>query len=228
MDISENDFIQFKDFDNLIKLFIKRESEYLTLIEIGSQRPNQEYPENQFTSYFEIIAYLKKKGFDDSILNKGERLIPFIKEENLHAYEISSANHTSKKFPINKIKPLLEISENNFRGESDLVNANLLSHIYYELGIEKANLLEILQGKQYYPIEAFRWQNAYTSSGRRRFKPTSEGFTLKIKREVLLNFLSQKNMTLCYDITLSRSATKYRPENYMDWFDLKKRIEVNF
>jgi hypothetical protein len=228
-DISESDFKEFKDFENLLNLFTNREKDYLTLVEIGSQRPNKDYSENQFTSYFEIFAYLKKKGFDDSILDKGKsKIIPFIKEENLNAYEISSANFTSTSFPIREIKPLLEISENNFRGEPDLVNANLLSDVFADLGIEKVNLLEIMQGKKSYPIEAFRWQNAYTSgTGRRRYKPTSEGFTLKIKREVLLNYLLQKNMTLCYDISLSRSSTKYRSENYMDWFNLKKRIEVN-
>lgn len=228
-DISESDFKEFKDFENLLNLFTNREKDYLTLVEIGSQRPNKDYSENQFTSYFQIFAYLKKKGFDDSILDKGKsKMIPFIKEENLNAYEISSANFTSTSFPIKEIKPLLEISENNFRGEPDLVNANLLSDVFADLGIEKVNLLEIMQGKKSYPIEAFRWQNAYTSgTGRRRYKPTSEGFTLKIKREVLLNYLLQKNMTLCYDISLSRSSTKYRPENYMDWFNLKKRIEVN-
>lgn len=226
-DISESDFTAFKDFDNLLNLFTNREKDYLTLVEIGSQRPNKEYSENQFTCYFKIFAYLKKKGFDDSILDKGKRrMIPFIKEENLNAYEISSANFTSTSFPIKEIKPLLEISESNFRGEPDLVNANLLSDVFANLGIEEANLLEIMQGKQGYCIEAFRWQNAYTSTGRRRYKPTSEGFTLKIKKEVLLNYLSQNNMTLCYDITLSRSATKYRPENYMDWFDIRKRIEA--
>jgi len=228
-DISESDFTEYKDFENLIKLFTNRETDYLTLVEIGSQRPNKDYSENQFTSYFEVIAYLKEKDFDDSVLDKGNRkMIPFIKEENLNTYEISSANFTSTSFPIKEIKPLFEISENNFRGEPDLVSANLLSDVFADLGIEKANLLEIMQGKKSYPIEAFRWQNAYTSgTGRRRYKPTSEGFTLKIKREVLLNYLSQKNMTLCYDISLSRSATKYRPENYMDWFKLKKRMEVN-
>ena len=228
-DISESDFTEFKDFDNLVDLFTKRETDYLTLVEIGSQRPNKEYSENQFSSYFEVIAYLKKKDFDDSVLDKGKRkMIPFIKEENLNAYEISSTNLTSTSFPIEEIKPLLEISENNFRGEPDLVNANLLSDVFADLGIKKANLLEVMQGKNSYPIEAFRWQNAYTSgTGKRRYKPTSEGFTLKIKREVILNYLSQNNMTLCYDISLSRSATKYKPENSMDWFDLKKIIEVN-
>lgn len=228
-DISESDFIEFKDFDNLVNLFTNRETDYLTLVEIGSQRPNKDYSENEFTSYFEVIAYLKKKDFDDSVLDKGKwKMLPFIKEENLNANEISSTNFTSTSFPIKEIKPLLEISENNFRGKPDLVNANLLSDVFADLGIEKANLLEIMQGKKSYPIEAFRWQNAYTSgTGRRRYKPTSEGFTLKINREVLLNYLSQMNMSLCYDISLSRSTTKYRPENYMDWFNLKKRIEVN-
>lgn len=228
-EISESDFTEFKDFDNLVKLFTNRETEYLTLVEIGSQRPNKDYSENQFTCYFEIITYLKKKDFDDSILDKGTRkIIPFFKEENLNAYEISSSNYTSSSFPIKEIKPLLEISHNRFRGESDLVHANLLSDIFTDLGIEEANLLEIMQGKKDYPIEAFRWQNAYTSSGRRRYKPTSEGFTLKVRKEVLLKYLSYKNLVLCYDIKLRRSTTKYRPEDYMDWYDMKKRIEAKF
>jgi hypothetical protein len=199
----------------------------LTLVEIGSQRPNKDYSENQFTCYFEIFAYLKKKDFDDSILDKGTRkIIPFIKEENLNAYEISSSSYTSASFPIKEIKPLLEISQNRFRGESDLEHANLLSDIFTVLGIEEANLLEIMQGKKNYPIEALRWQNAYTSSGRRRYKPTSEGFTLKIRKDVLLKYLSDENLVLCYDIKLRRSTTKYRPEDYMDWYDLKKRVEA--
>lgn len=227
-DISESDFIKFNDFDDLVKQFSERESDYLTLVEIGNQRPNKDYSENQFTSYFEVIAYLKEIDFNDSVLDNGSRkMIPFIKEENLNTYEISSSNVTSTSFPIKEIKPLFEISENNFRGEPDLVSVNLLSDVFADLGIEKANLLEIMQGKISYPFEAFRWQNAYTSgTGRRRYKPTSEGFTLKIKRDILLNYLSQKNMTLCYDISLSRLSTKYRPENYMDWFNLKKRIEA--
>jgi hypothetical protein len=167
------------------------------------------------------------KGFDDSILDsRARKIFPFITIENKKAYEISSSTYASNSFPIKEIKPLLEISENNFRGESDLENANLLHDIFVDLGIEEASLLEIMQGKKDYPIEAFRWQNAYTSSGRRRYKPTSEGFTLKIKKEILLDYLSKKEMSLCYDISLNRSVTKYSPENYMDWYDLKKRIEA--
>lgn len=226
-EISESDFTEFKDFDNLVNLFTNRETDYLTLVEIGSQRPNKDYSENQFTCYFEIIAYLKRKDFDDSTLDKGTRkVIPFSKEENLNSHEISSSNYTSSSFPIKEIKPLLEISQNRFRGESDLVNANLLSDIFTDLGIEEANLLQIMQGKKDYPIEAFRWQNAYTSSGRRRYKPTSEGFTLKVRKDVLLKYLSDKNLVLSYDIKLRRSTTKYRPEDYMDWYDLKKRVEA--
>jgi len=226
-DVSESDFIGFKDFGNFVKQFTERESDYLTLVEFGNQRPNKEYSESQFTIYFEVVAYFKKKSFDDSVLDK-RKIIPFIKEENLYAYEIPLAHFVSTSFPIKEIKPLFEISENNFRGKSDLVNASLLSDIFADIGIEKVNLWDIIQGKENYPIEAFQWQNAYTSgSDRRRYKPTSEGFTLKIKRDVLLNYLSQKNMVLCYDISLRRSTTKYRPENYMEWHNLKKRIEVN-
>ncbi|MEJ7822218.1 MAG: NACHT domain-containing protein [Chitinophagaceae bacterium] len=226
--ISEKDFLEFKHIDQLVKDFTNREAEYLTLVEFGSQRSDKEYSENQYTSYFEVFAFLKMKGLDDSVLGNGKRrLTPLIKEENLYAYEISSKLFNSTSFPIKEIKPLIEISESKFRGETDLINANLFSDIFIELGIEELNLLDIMQGKDNYPLEAFRWQSANTSgSGRRRYKPISEGFTLKIKRDVLLNFLSKNNMVLCYDITLSRSATKYQPENYMEWFDINKRIEV--
>ncbi len=226
-DISESDFNNYTEFDTLIDNFVNREPEYLTLVEFGNQRSEEKYDELQGTCYFDVFAYLKKKGFDDSILdNRHKKVNPIIKNENHYAYELPSGQFDSSSFPINEVKPLIELSYNNFRGKPDLVIANLLPDIFTDLGIEEVNLLEIMQGKKGYPIEAFIWQNTYTSSGRRRYKPTSEGFTLKVRKDVLLKYLSEKNLVLCYDIELRRSITKYRPEEYMDWNDLKKRIEA--
>jgi len=227
-DIDEEDFLKFKDFETLIDSFIKREDNYITILEYGSQRSKEGYSDKQFTCYFIVFSFLKKKGFEDSVLaQESRKLTPVIKEENFYAYELPTHIFNSKSFPIKEIKPILEISLNNFRGKNDLAFANLLSDVFFDFGIEKNNLLEILKGKHNYPIEAFRWQNAYTSgTGRRRYKPTSEGFTIKIKKDLLSNYLLKHNMILCYDISLKRSATKYRPEDYMKWHELKKRIEV--
>jgi hypothetical protein len=155
-------------------------------------------------------------------------LNPIIKNENHYAYELPSGQINSNSFPISEVKPLIELSYNYFRGEPDLVNANLLSDIYEELGIEQKSLLQLMrEANGNLPIEAYRWQNAYTSGvGRRRYKTTSEGFTLKIRKDVLLKYLSDKSLVLCYDIKLRRSTTKHRPEDYMEWYDLKKRVEA--
>ena len=227
--ISERDFNNYADFDTLLDNFVNREPEYLTLVEFGNQRSEEKYDELQGTCYFDVFAYLKKKGFDDSILDKGhKKLNPIIKNENHYAYELPSGQFDSNSFPISEVKPLIELSYNYFRGEPDLVNANLLSDIYEELGIEQKSLLLLMQeANGNLPIEAYRWQNAYTSGvGRRRYKTTSEGFALKIRKDVLLKYLSDKNLVLCYDIKLRRSTTKYRPEDYMEWYDLKKRVEA--
>ena len=227
--ISERDFNNYADFDTLLDNFVNREPEYLTLVEFGNQRSEEKYDELQGTCYFDVFAYLKKKGFDDSTLDKGhKKLNPIIKIENHYAYELPSGQFESNSFPIREIKPLIELSYNYFRGEPDLVNANLLSDIYEELGIEQKSLLQLMQeANGNLPIEAYWWQNAYTSGlGRRRYKTTSEGFALKIRKDVLLKYLSDKNLVLCYDIKLRRSTTKYRPEDYMDWYDLKKRVEA--
>jgi len=223
-DISETDFIEFNDFNNLVHTLVNREPEFLTLVEWGSQRLG----DNQSTCYFEVFSYLQNKGFDDSILNKEQRkVLPIIGRENSYAYETPSKQYTSKSFPIKEIKPLIEFSLINFSDEPDLINANLLSDVFEDLGIEKANLLEIMTIKKDYPVNAFRWQNHYTQFGRRRYKPTSEGFTLKINKEILLNYLSENNLVLCYYISLKRSITKDRPEEDMDWHYLKRHIKVN-
>jgi hypothetical protein len=45
----------------------------------------------------------------------------------------------------------------------------------------------MIDDNEEYPLKAFRWQNAYTSgSERRRYKPTSEGFTLKVTVQYLI------------------------------------------
>ncbi|MDZ4121883.1 MAG: hypothetical protein U1C33_05645, partial [Candidatus Cloacimonadaceae bacterium] len=55
-----------------------------------------------------------------------------------------------------------------------------------------------------------------------RYKPNSEGFTLKLKKDVMLDYLQKNNMELCYRVSLRRSVTKHRPEHHMEWFPLKR------
>jgi hypothetical protein len=142
MGISQDDFVKFKDMDDFKSVFIEREQEYITLAEFGNQRTGQSFDDGLKTCYFEIFAFLKNKGFDDSIMNSHhyEGIAPKIYDENLFVYDLPVEGYTSKSFPIKEIKPLVQVSHNNFRGESDLKIACLLYDFYEILGIERKNL----------------------------------------------------------------------------------------
>ncbi|MCQ4141889.1 ATP-binding protein [Chryseobacterium sp. EO14] len=220
--ISKEDFLSFSDFDSLVNILINREEDYITLLEYGSQRVNR-YKELNGTCYFEVRAFLKKRDFD---LTKMDNL-PFIQLENQYAYELPLAEYNSSTFPVNQIVPLIQISYNSFRGEQDLVNINLFSDIFLKFGIEEKNLLDIIINQDNLTLKAFRWINAYTSStDRRRYKPSSEGLTFKIEKEILINYLKKNNLVLCYNVKLKRSADEYIPESYMNWYKLDRNIEI--
>ena len=175
---------------------------------------------------FNRSTYLRKKSFDESTLD--ERIIPVVKHQNYYTYELPSNQFESHSFPVKEIKPLLEISYNSFRGENDLINANLLPDIFEELGIEKKNLFQLMTESDSNHLRAFRWQSAYTSgSQRRRYKPTSEGFTLKVRKDQLVEYLSKKQLVLCYNVKLRRSTTQYRAELHMDWYRLRRNVEID-
>ncbi|OOB83897.1 hypothetical protein BZL53_02105 [Flavobacterium columnare] len=221
--ISKEDFLNFSDFDSLVNNLINREENYITLVEYGSQRVNR-YKELNGTCYFEVRTFLKKRDFDLTKMDK----LPYIILQNQYAYELPLTEYNSSTFPFEQIIPLIQISNNNFRGEQDLVNINLFSDIFLKLGIEEPSLLDIFIKQEDYFLRAFRWINSYTLGPNwRRYKPSSEGFTLKIKKEILLYFLQKNNLVLCYNIKLKRSTDNDRTEKYMNWFDLSKDIEIN-
>lgn len=222
--ISVNDFEKYNDFEDLIKKFQNREQDYVTLYEFGSQRPKYESSENSFSCYFEVFSYLKKKGVDDSTLfHRGKQLSPCLRLENSYAFEMPSMIDTRSDFPIPEIKPILMISNSNYRGERDLSTACLLPNIFNDFEIETISLADLLIERTPHPLMAFIWQSEYTSStGRRRYKPISNGFVLKIKKEVILNYLSKTDYILCFDIMLRRSATAFYPESHKNWYSLNK------
>jgi hypothetical protein len=222
-DITKVDYLRFTDFETLAAQCAVREEDYVTLAEYGSQRVNR-YKVLHGTCYFEVSAFLKNK---DGKLNK-LKLNPYLELENQYAYEISSPSCTSSFYKEEDSSALIHLSRNNFRGQSDIACANLLSDLFVNAEIKPRNLLEILCQDDDYPIKACRWISASTSStDRRRFEPASEGFNLKIKKDVLINYLRSNNMKLCYHIKLERAADEYISENRMAWFDLDRIIEID-
>lgn len=221
--ISKDDFLAFSDFGTLTKEFIHREKEYITLVEYGSQRTYR-YKELSGTCYFEIRAFLKSKDFDLAKLDP----MPFIQLENQYAYELPLPGYSAFSFPLKEVKPIVQISYNGFRGEQELANANLFTDIFLDLNIDEKNLLEIFTAQEDYPLKAISWINSYTlGPSWRRYKPSSEGFTFKIEKHILLDFLKKNDLVLCYNVRLKRSADEYRPENYMNWRKLEKNFKTN-
>ncbi|WP_298137031.1 NACHT domain-containing protein [Flavobacterium sp.] len=220
--ISKEDFLSFNDFGSIVNNLINREGDFITLVEYGNQRVDR-YKELNGTCYFEVRAFLMKRDFD---LKKIDNL-PFIQLENQYAYNLPLAEYNSSTFPINQIVPLIQISYNNFRGEKDLINTNLFSDTFLKFDIEEKNLLDIIINQGSFPLKALRWINTYTSgTDRRRYKPSSEGLTFKIEKEILINYLKINNLVLCYNVKLKRSADEYIPESDMYWYKLDRNIEI--
>lgn len=221
--ITKKDFLTFNDFDTITQELIKREEDYLTLVEYGSQRVKK-YKELNGTCYFEITAFLKKRELKLSELNP----LPFIQLENQYAYEMPQVEYDSSSFPIKQITPLIQISYNNYRGEPDLAYANIFSDSFSKLGIEEKKLLNILLNQDNHPLKAFKWINSYTKGPDwRRYKPSSEGYILKIRKKVLLDYLKTNDLMLCYNIKFRRSADEYIPESHMYWYNLDRNIETD-
>lgn len=222
-DITKADYLRFTDFETMAAQLATREKDYITLAEYGSQRVNR-YKVLHGTCYFEVSAFLKNK---DGKLKK-LKLYPYLEMENQYAFEISSPSFTSSLYKEEDSSALIHLSRNNFRGHSDITCANLLSDLFVKAEIKPRNLLEIICQDDDYPLKACRWISASTSStDRRRYEPASEGFNLKIKKEVLVNYLRSNNMKLCYHIKLERAAEEYISENRMAWFDLDRIIEID-
>lgn len=88
--------------------------------------------------------------------------------------------------------------------------------------------MNILLNQDNHPLKAFKWINSYTKgSDWRRYKPSSEGYILKIRKKVLLNYLKTNDLMLCYNIKLRRSADEYIPESHMYWYNLDRNIETD-
>jgi hypothetical protein len=221
--ITKIDFLTFNDFDTITQELIKREEDYITLVEYGNQRVNK-YKVLNGTCYFEITAFLKKRELKLSELNP----LPFIQLENQYAYEMPLVEYDSSSFPIKEIIPLIQISYNNFRGEPDLVNASIFSDSFLKLDIEEKNLLSFLLNQDNYPLKGFKWISSYAKgSDWRRYKPSSEGYVLKVRKNALLDYLKTNDLRLCYNIKLRRSADEYIPESHMYWCNLDRNIEID-
>ncbi|GAB4160305.1 MAG: hypothetical protein Tsb0033_16070 [Winogradskyella sp.] len=222
--VPPEDFMLFKDLYNAAEKFIDREQDYITLYESGSQRSLDGYRESKFTTYFEISAFLKKKDLTIDIENlKYEHFIP---RKNSFHFEIPGSTKSIHLFPVKGILPILEVSKNNFRGEKSISTAMVAKEFLEMLESNKITLFDLLNNSsEQDELKAVEWQNCYTS-GRRRYKPSSEGFTLKIDRDKLKAFLDKYNFELCFSMEISRANTPYINESYMDWKHYQKVFSV--
>lgn len=216
--ISAADFMNFGDFERLMDDFFKRSPDHITIVESGSQRVNR-YKETSGTCYFEITAFLKEANFDISEV----RQLPFNSVYNNYTYELSTQNLIGEN---SAIKPLLQTLVNNLKGEENLIGANLLSDVFLNLEIEKKNGLELYFADEKYPLKFSKWISSYKDGPVwRRFKPSSDGFILEMRKSIMSEYLQKNNLILFYNVRLKRSTDTDRTENIMKWKYFEKNVE---
>lgn len=225
--IDENEFIEFQDIEDVLDAFSSREEDFITLYEIGQQRPGNKSTQKSYASTFEVIAYLKQTGADDSILEDID-IAPYVNHINQYSYELPHSQLKVFDFPLGGIVPLLEISYSHFRGQYDLATASIIKDASIKLGFPQTTALGNTKQELDNGITSFYWQNAFTNgTGYRRYKPTSEGFTLKIKKSVLMDILSANNLELCYEVKLGRMVEEYKSPIRGQKNQISRRITVN-
>lgn len=84
-----------------------------------------------------------------------------------------------------------------------------------DVSLENAYSLNYLQNNTKI-VEFFSWQEQFDQH-RRRQKPESAGVLLKIRREVLDQYLIQNNFLVCYIVELNRTVDVNKLENKMTW-----------
>lgn len=219
--LSDADFMNFKDFDQTIADFFNRSPDCFTVLESGSQRVNG-YKETSGTCYFEVTAFVKEAPVDIHAVGQ----LPFDIVHNYYTYELSTPIVTVQNIINTQIRPLVQISKNSLRGEDSLIGANFLSDVFFDLDMEERNGLNLYFSDENYPLKASSWISSYKEGPSwRRFKPSSEGFLLEIRKSIILEFLEKNNLTLFYNVRLKRSIDTDRTENIMKWKYFEKNIE---
>lgn len=216
--ITDEDYLAFKDVSECFRTFIERDDEWITLYEDGHQRIGEKHGGTKKTAYFKLIAFMvssTKCKQMEQIKNIG--IAPFCLMENNYMFELPNVFPISDAFPIAEIRPLVGISENNFRGNKDLSIAALLPDLIEKLKLTRENVTSLNYCKDgTVCIEFLRWQEEFDQD-RRRQKPKSAGVVLKIRKDILQPYLNDSGYKLCYSILLKRSTDKYKSEEKMHW-----------
>lgn len=216
--ISDKDYLDFEDIGECLQRKFESDNEWITIYEDGHQRIDERVGNITKTTYFKLIAFMisSKKANKIKEMPDFKNNI-FYLTENCYIFEIPSIFPTSKDFSSTEIKPLIGISDNNFREQNDLSIASLLPDLIEKLKLSRESEISLNYHKDgEICVEFLRWQEEF-DQGRRRQKAKSEGVVLKIRKEVLNSYLQDTGYTLCYAILLKRSVAKYKSEKDMQW-----------
>jgi hypothetical protein len=222
---TQDDFLEFNDIEQRLSSFIARDDEWITLYEDGSQRTGNDYDRSGASStYFNVIAFLA----DKSVVQEVGKLFstyaptPYFMTKNRYRHEIPNLFPAGSSYPTDKIKPIIGISRNLFRGQQELSIAALLPDFLEELGLSREDSSSLnfhKNGERL--VEFISWQEAYDQD-RRRQKPVSAGVLLKVRKSLLESYLHSHNYQLCFIVSSKRTTDKYVPEEKMNWRSIQR------
>ena len=216
--IIDEEYLAFGDLSECFSEFTERDNEWLTIYEDGHQRIGEKFGGSKRTTYFKLIAFMISSQESKHIKQpQDSRIAPFCFMENCYTFEIPNVFPKSDDFPITEVRPLVGISENNFRGNNDLSIAAILPDLIEELQLSRESQTSLNYCRDgNVCVEFLRWQEEFDQD-RRRQKPKSAGVFLKIRKDILQAYLDNSGYKLCYSILLRRSTDKYKSEEDMQW-----------
>ena len=210
--VNEEGFLDFSDVEEIVNNFFHRSEEWVTVFENGQQRIDS-YPAH-YTIYFNVAAFAAQKGTPAKQL---ERIFhsssPYFHKDNLYRTELSEYFGSGYLGPRAGIFPLTAAGNRNFRHRQEHSIGVLLPEISGEMGVS----IDPVTLSAPEAITSIEWQDAFVSGNQRRYRPSSEGMTLNVNRNLISGFLEKNNLSLYLCVSLRRSTGKHIPEHEMDW-----------
>ena len=221
--IDKKAFMAFSDLEGMMSSFADREIDMVTLYESGNQR-SHEYKVLDGTTYFEIYAYLKKR---KATLGESDPN-PYRSFQNAYAHELPKYDLPIDSFPVKGVQPVLQVSYGVWRGENGVAYALPFPELLAKWGFN-GTLSALLGSNGGGILQAMHWIGPYdfSSSDRRVYMPFSEGFTLRVDKKILREYLLANDLVLAYHVSIRRASDGYIAERAMRFKPFESDFEVD-
>ena len=217
--ISDEDFLEFRDLEDIKSGYASRDGDWVTIFEHTEQRTGDNHSSDpQRATKVRVIAfgvpqYAPCLTISDVQIEAGCGSL--LRLRNRYRFELP---RTVPPRGQGNVVPIVVVTSRMFRGRSTPNMAALAPDMVTNLSLVGADddLLGLVDRDRQTVVRSIEWQEAF-DQGRRRHEPRSAGFLLQIKRDNLRLMAEREGLHIFASISVKRTTDRYKPEDEMHW-----------